>query len=123
MVAKAKEIAAYLRRPDFEGTTGWLSKWKKHYNVKRATICGESGDVSGGIITSWKGQKLYKIMRNKIFSTQMRQALFGEHCQTVDSVKRGSNARQGWEKEQMQIHHHVLIECSGEKETDSYLEQ
>lgn len=95
MVAKVKEIATYLRKPDFEGTTGWLSKCKKHYSVKRATICGESGDVSGGTITSWKGQKSYKTMRNKIFSTWMRQALFGEHCQTVDSVKRGSNARVG----------------------------
>ena len=54
LVAKTKEIATHSGKPDFEGTSGWLSKWKKRFNVKRVTICGESGDVSGETVTSWK---------------------------------------------------------------------
>ena len=34
LIAKAKEIADLLGKADFEGTSGWLSKWKKRYNVK-----------------------------------------------------------------------------------------
>ena len=62
LIAKAKEIADRLGKSDFEGTTGWLSKWKKRYNVKRVSICGESGDVCGDTVTSWK-ERLPEILR------------------------------------------------------------
>ena len=44
--------------------SGCLSKWKKHYcnNVKRVKICGESGDVRGDTVTSWK-ERLPEILR------------------------------------------------------------
>ena len=47
LVEKAKEIAARLVKSEFIGTNGWLSKWKKRFNVRKLAICGESGDVSG----------------------------------------------------------------------------
>ena len=62
LIAKAKEIAVRVGKADFQGTSGWLSKWKKHYNVKRVTICGESGDVCGDTVTSWK-ERLPEILR------------------------------------------------------------
>ena len=62
LIAKAKTIADRLGKYDFEGTTGWLSKWKKRYNVKRVSICGESGDVRGYTVTSWK-ERLPEILR------------------------------------------------------------
>ena len=43
-------------------TNGWLSKWKKRYNVRKIAICGESGDVSGETVTSWK-ERLPEILR------------------------------------------------------------
>ena len=61
-IAKAKEIAVHLKKAAFEGTGGWLSKWKKRYNVKRVSVCGESGDVCGDTITSWK-ERLPEILR------------------------------------------------------------
>ena len=51
---KAKEISEKLGKSDFKGSRGWLDKWKKTYNVKQLKICGESGDVQGETIDSWK---------------------------------------------------------------------
>ena len=54
LAEKAREIAESLGLSDFKGTNGWLEKWKKWYNVRRVSICGESGDVSGETVESWK---------------------------------------------------------------------
>ena len=62
LVEKAREIAARLGKSEFIGTNGWLSKWKKHYNISKIAICGESGDVSGETATSWK-ERLPEILR------------------------------------------------------------
>ena len=51
---KAKEITEKLGKPEFKGSRGWLDKWKKRYNVKQLSICGESGDVRGATVESWK---------------------------------------------------------------------
>ena len=44
------------------GSNGWLEKWKQRYHVRRVTICGESGDVSGVTESSWK-DRLPEIVR------------------------------------------------------------
>ena len=54
MREKAKEIADKLGKPYFKGSSGWLDKWKKHFNVKQLEICGESGDVEGATVDSWQ---------------------------------------------------------------------
>ena len=54
LTAKAKQIAERLGKPDFKGSNGWLCKWKERYNIKEFTACGESGDVQGSTIDSWK---------------------------------------------------------------------
>ena len=59
---KAKEIAARLGVPNFEGTNGWLEKWKRRYNVQKVTVSGESGDVSGVTVSAWK-ERLPEILR------------------------------------------------------------
>ena len=51
LIAKAKEIATRL---GIEGSSDCLTKWKGRYNVKNIQVCGESGDVSGETISSWK---------------------------------------------------------------------
>ena len=51
-----------LGKSEFIGTNGWLSKWKKRFNVRKLTICGESGDVSGETIASWK-ERFPEILR------------------------------------------------------------
>ena len=54
LVAKAKEIAASMDIPHFEGSSGWLFKWKKRYNVSKMPVCGESREVSEATTTTSK---------------------------------------------------------------------
>ena len=51
---KAKEIANQLGFDDFKASNGWLDRWKRKHNIKIMTISGESGDVSGVTVASWK---------------------------------------------------------------------
>ena len=54
LMEKAKEIADKLGKPNFKGSRGWLDKWKKRFNIKHLKISGESGDVEGVTVDSWK---------------------------------------------------------------------
>ena len=54
LIAKAKEITTRLGIDGFDGSSGWLTKWKRRYNIKKIRVSGESGDVSGKTISSWK---------------------------------------------------------------------
>ena len=49
-------IAVTLGKPEFKGSQGWLEKWKKRFAMKQLKICGESGNVQGVIVDSWKEQ-------------------------------------------------------------------
>ena len=51
---KAREIANRLSLGDFKASNGWLDRWKKKYNLRKMTVSGESGDVSGLTVDSWK---------------------------------------------------------------------
>lgn len=51
---KAKEIAEKLGIKGFKASNGWLDKWKQRHSIKRVSICGESGDVRGATVDSWK---------------------------------------------------------------------
>ncbi len=42
-------------------SNGWLEKWKKRHFIKRVTVSGESGDVSGPTLDSWK-ERLAEIL-------------------------------------------------------------
>ncbi len=56
LMEKAKEISIHLGHADglFRASNGWLDSWKKRYNVKQVVISGESVDVSGDTVLSWK---------------------------------------------------------------------
>lgn len=62
LMEKAREIAVRLGKPEFKGTNGWLEKWKKRFNIKSVAICGESGDVRGDTVESWR-ERLPEILR------------------------------------------------------------
>ncbi len=62
LIEKAKQIADVLGKPEFKGSNGWLTKWKNRYNIKKVRICGESGDVRGETVQSWK-ERLPEILR------------------------------------------------------------
>jgi len=51
---KAIEIAGQLGCEEFKASNGWLDHWKKRYDVRQMKVSGESGDVSGATVNSWK---------------------------------------------------------------------
>ena len=51
---KAKQIADQLDISHFKASNGWLARWKTRHNVKQVRVCGESGEVRGETVASWK---------------------------------------------------------------------
>ena len=63
LAEKAREIAEQLRKHNCRGSNGWLDKWEERYNIKRLKVNGESGDVQGETVDSWK-ERLPEIIHN-----------------------------------------------------------
>ena len=51
---KALEIAGHLGCDEFKASNGWLDRCKRRYNVRQMKVSGESGDVCGATVDSWK---------------------------------------------------------------------
>ena len=118
LIAKAKEIANLLGKADFEATSGWLSKWKKCYNVKRVSICGESGDVRGDTVTSWKWTiawnfkrlwqtRCFQLRRNRLLWRALPDRGFGQ---------KGKKCK-GGKLSKCRFTIAFLVNADGEKET------
>ena len=52
-MAKAKQIADVMDKPELTTLNGWFDCWKKQYNIREKVACGESGDVGGETVDSW----------------------------------------------------------------------
>ena len=59
---KARLIAEQLCLYNFKASNGWLDRWKKRYDIHRMKMKGESGDVSGETVDSWK-ERLPELVR------------------------------------------------------------
>lgn len=57
-----KEIVERLKIANLKCSRGWLQKWKLRYNVKQLKVIGESGDVQGDTVRSWK-ERLPQILQ------------------------------------------------------------
>ena len=53
LVEQARIIAERIGGDTFEGTSGWLEKWKRRYNIGQMNIAGEEDNVSQQTIDSW----------------------------------------------------------------------
>ncbi|XP_068704167.1 tigger transposable element-derived protein 4-like [Montipora foliosa] len=50
---QARIFAERIGGDTFEGTIGWLEKWKRRYNIGQMNIAGEEDNVSPQTIDSW----------------------------------------------------------------------
>ena len=111
LVGKAKEIAQRLGKTDFEGIPGWLSKWKARYNIRRMKVGGESGNVFGDCVHSWKerlpeilksykNEDIYNLDESGCFWWALLDSGFGER-----------EKMQRWEKKQAKIYHSFYGKC------------
>ena len=105
LMEKAKEISHRLGHPEgsFKASNGWLEAWKKRYNIKQVAVSGESGDVSGDTVSSWREgfQRSSLVILQVIYGTLMKQAVFDVHYlrkaleEKVRSVRVGKNQSTG----------------------------
>lgn len=114
---KAKEIAARLGVPNFEGTNGWLEKWKRRYNVQKVTVSGESGDVSGVTVSAWK-ERLPEILRGydkkNVYNLDETGCFWKALPQQGFAVK-GKECR-GGKKSKQRFTIAFMVNAAGEKE-------
>ena len=82
LAEKARAIASRLGVEDFKASNGWLDRWKKEHHLRKMTISGESGEVSGLTVDSWK-ERLPEIV----------QGYSSEDVCNLESTKRGSSGR------------------------------
>ena len=54
LMEEARLIADRLGEKLFQGTEGWLTKWKQRHNIKQMNIAGEEGDVNQETLESWQ---------------------------------------------------------------------
>ena len=105
LIQKAREIAKCLGKYDFVGTNGWLDKWKQRYHIRKVTICGESGDVSGATVASWK-ERLPEILQRNVYN------LNETGCFWRALPNRGFIEKGKWrEQKQVEVYDWVISEC------------
>ena len=105
-----KEIAERLGKSDFKGT---VREMEEAHHIRRVTICGESGDVCGDTVASWK-ERLPEILNgyakedifNWVFLEILPDKVFGE---------RGKRCR-GGKKSEHRVTVTFLVCAAGEKE-------
>ena len=117
LTAKAKAIAVRLGKPEFEGSNGWLSKWKARYNVKRESA--DSADTVPSTQVASRKETLPEILggysKENIFNFNETGLLWralpnAEFGQTLEQCKSG-------EKSQHRFTVAFLANAAGDKET------
>ena len=76
---KARQIVERLGMAKFKGSNGWLLEkaLQGRYNVKQMANCGESSDVQGETIRSWK-ERLPELLQGSLKMSISYLALFWE---------------------------------------------
>ena len=59
---KARQIAEKLGVDHFKASNGWLDQWKRRYDIHKMKINGESGNVAGETIASWR-ERIPELLR------------------------------------------------------------
>ena len=117
LAEKAKEIASKLGLSDFKASNGWLDRWKKKHNIKKMTISGESGDVSGSTVSSWK-ERLPEIIEGYGIDDIWNLDETGVFWQALPDKGFGQRVRQckGGKKSKQRITVAFIVNAAGRSE-------
>ena len=122
LVEKAGQIAQQLGKSSFKGSNGWLEKWKKRYNLKQLKISGESGDVRGETVDSWK-ERLPEIIagydKDNIWNMDETGVFFKALPDRGFGVK-GKECR-GGKKSKQRVTIAFFVTASGKKEKPIFI--
>ena len=117
LIEKAREIAKCLGKHNFVGTNGWLDKWKQRYHIRKVTICGESGDVSGATVASWK-ERLPEILqgyeKRNVYNLD-ETGCFWRALPNRGFIEKGKRCS-GGKKSKLRFTIGLLVNACGEKE-------
>ena len=95
---KARLIADQLGVPNFKASNGWLDRWKKRYDIHKMKINGESGDVAGETVASWREREFLSFLgdiRPRMFGILTKPDAFGVHFQSMVLGRKDLCARGG----------------------------
>ena len=117
LTEKAMEIAECLGKSNFKGSRGWLEKWKRRYNVKQLKVSGESADVWGETVDSWK-ERLPEIVEGYTKEDVWNMDETGVFWQALPDRGFGQKGKQcyGGKKSKKRITVAFFVSAAGTKE-------
>ena len=119
---QAKMIAATLGKPEFKGSKGWLEKWKKRFSIKHLKNCGDSGEVQGETVDSWK-ERLPEIVqgysKDNIWNMDETGLFF--HALPDRSFAQKSRSCKGGKKSEYRVAIALFVSASGHKEKPVFI--
>ena len=120
-IEKAKMIANALGKSDFKGSQGWLEKWKKRFAIKQVKICGESGDVEGKTVDSWKERLPQGYLKDDIWETGLCFRALPDQgfAEKSRSCKGEKKSKQRVSKQRVTIA--LFVSASGHKEKPVFI--
>ena len=62
MLAKAKEFAGKIGNQSFQGSAGWLARFKKRHKVSLRSVSGESASVYQDVVDEWLSETLPQLL-------------------------------------------------------------
>ena len=64
LLSKAKEFAEKMGNHNFQGSAGWLARFKKRHKVTFRSVSGESASVSQDVVDEWLSETLPQLLQD-----------------------------------------------------------
>ena len=115
-------IADALGKSHFKGSQGWLEIWKKRFAIKQLNICGESGDVQGNTVDSWKErlpELVHGYSKDDILNMDETGLFF--HALSDRGFAQKSQSCKGGKKSKERVTVALFVSASGQKEKPVFI--